>query len=111
MLKTKLWVFLKQIQPRIIVNQHVSRMCIKVQGNRENQKWKKQSKHKIITAIKALRDIKNLLGKSGNFHNNNYIESESNGDRNNTLSNEWHFNKVRPYSKDITNNLIKSDTW
>ena len=63
-LKTKLWVFLKQIQPRIIVNQHVSRMCIKVQRNRENQKWKKQSEHEIITAIKALRDIKNLLGKS-----------------------------------------------
>ena len=33
---------------------------------------------------------------------------ESNGDRNKTLSVEEHYNKIRPYSKDIINNLKKS---
>ena len=40
MLKTKLWVFLKQTQPKIKVNQHVSTMCMGVEGNQENQQKK-----------------------------------------------------------------------
>ena len=46
-----------------------------------------------------------------NFWSNNYIEYESNGDRNKTLSVEEYLNKIRPYLKDIINNLKKSDTW
>ena len=46
-----------------------------------------------------------------NFWSNNYTEYESNGDKNKTLSVEEYLNKVSPYSKDITNNLKKSDTW
>ena len=42
---------------------------------------------------------------------NNYIEYESNSNRNKTLSVEEFFNKIRPYLKDIINNLKKSDTW
>ena len=42
---------------------------------------------------------------------NNYIEYESNNDRNKTLSVEEYLNKIRPYLKDITNDLKKSDTW
>ena len=42
-----------------------------------------------------------------NFCNNNYIEYASNGDRNKTLSVEEHLNKIRPYLKDIINNLKK----
>ena len=41
----------------------------------------------------------------------NYIEYDSNGDRNKTLSTEEYLNKIRPYLKDIINNLKKSDTW
>ena len=41
----------------------------------------------------------------------NYIEYESNGDRNKTLSIEEYLNKIRPYLKDSINNLKKSDTW
>ena len=56
-----------------------------------------------------------LLGKKtykpvrvGNFWSNNYIEYESNGERNKTLSiKEYH---IKPYLKDI-NNLKKSDSW
>ena len=46
----------------------------------------------------------------GTFWGNNYIEYESNGDRNKTLSVQDYFNKIRPYLKDIINNLKKSDT-
>ena len=45
------------------------------------------------------------------FWRNNYIEYESNGARNKTLSVEECLNKLRPYLKVIINNLKKSDTW
>ena len=47
----------------------------------------------------------------GNFWSNNYIENESNGDRNKTLSIEEYLNKTRPHLKDIINDLKKIDTW
>ena len=43
-----------------------------------------------------------------NFWSNNYIEYESDCDRNKTLIVEEHFNKIRPYLKNIRNNLKKS---
>ena len=39
------------------------------------------------------------------------IEYKSYSDRNKTLSVEEHLNKIRPYLKDIINNLKKSDMW
>ena len=67
-----------------------------------------------------LRHIRNLFeheeGKNyckpvraGNFWSNNYIEYESKGDKNITISVEKYHNKIRPYLKDIINNLKKSD--
>ena len=47
----------------------------------------------------------------GNFHNKNYIEYESGGDRNKALSIEGYLKKIRPYLKDIINNLQKFDAW
>ena len=46
-----------------------------------------------------------------NCWSNNYIEYKRNGDRNKTLSVEECLNKIRPYLKDIINNLKRSDTW
>ena len=46
--------------------------------------------------------------RASNFWRNNYIEYESNSDRNKTLSVEEYLIKIRPYLKDI-NNLKKSD--
>ena len=46
-----------------------------------------------------------------NVWSNNYIEYESNGDKNKALSVEEYLNKIRPYLKDIINNLQKFDTW
>ena len=40
-----------------------------------------------------------------NFWSNNYIEYESNNDRNKTLSVEEYLNKIRSYLKDIINYL------
>ena len=50
------------------------------------------------------------LVRVGNFLSNNYMERESDCDRNIALSLEKYLNKVRPYLKEI-NNLKKSDTW
>ena len=73
--------------------------------------------------IKAtiLRDIKNPFEheeenyykpvRVSNFWSNNYIEYGSNSDISNTRSVEEYLNEIRPYLKDIINNLKKSDTW
>ena len=45
-----------------------------------------------------------------NVWSNNYIEYESNDERNKTLSVEDYLNKISPCLKDIINNLKKSDT-
>ena len=42
---------------------------------------------------------------------NNYVQYESKSNRNKTLSIEEYFNKIKPYLKDIINNLKISDTW
>ena len=75
---------------------------------------------KETKAIKdrILRDIRNLFEheeeekyykpvRVSNFWSNNYMECESNGDRNKTLSAEEHLHKIRQYLKDIINNLKK----
>ena len=51
------------------------------------------------------------LVKISNFWSNNYIEYESNGDKNITLSVEEYPNQISPNLKDTINNLKKSDTW
>ena len=45
-----------------------------------------------------------------NFWSNSYAEYESNDDRNQTLSVEEYLKKIRPYLKDIINNLKKPET-
>ena len=71
---------------------------------------------------RTIRDVRNLFGHEKeenyykpvrvvNFCSNNSIEYESNGDRNKILSVEKFFNKIRPYLKDIINNLKKSNMW
>ena len=86
---------------------------------------RKRRQEKEAKSIKdrVLRNIKNLFEhekeeenyhkpvRVSNFWSNTYIECKSNGDRNKTLSVEEYPNKVRPYLKDIINNLKKSDTW
>ena len=47
----------------------------------------------------------------GNFYRNNYIEHESNGDKNKTLSIKEYLDEIKPYLRDVIKNLKKSDTW
>ena len=42
---------------------------------------------------------------------NNYIEYESSSEGNKAVSVEEYLSKIRPYLKDITSNLKKSDIW
>ena len=68
---------------------------------------------------RIIRDIRDFLDqekedyykpvREGNFLSKNYVEYESNGDRNKTLSLEEYFNKVSQYLKDIINDLKKSN--
>ena len=67
------------------------------------------------------RDIRNLFdheekncykpARVSNFWSNNYVEYESKGDRNKTLSVNEYLNRIRTYLKDTINNPKKSDTW
>ena len=73
------------------------------------------TKHKIIN------DIRNLFEHEEEdyykpiqieiFWSNNFIEYESNGDRNKTGPIEGYLFKIRLYVKGILNDLQKSDTW
>ena len=63
-----------------------------------------------------VRDMRKLFEKEedyykpvrvDNFYSNNYIECESNGDRNKTLSIKEYLEIIRPCLKDIINNLKK----
>ena len=45
-----------------------------------------------------------------NFWSNNYIEYKSNGDKNRIISVKEYLDKIRPYLKDIINELKKPDT-
>ena len=72
---------------------------------------------------RILRDIKNLFEHEeeeetsckpisvSNIWSNNYIEYESNGDRNKTLPGVEYHNKSRPYLKDLINNIKKPGKW
>ena len=44
-----------------------------------------------------------------NFWSNNYVEYKSSADTSKTLSVEEYLNKIRPYLKDIIDNLKNSD--
>ena len=46
-----------------------------------------------------------------NFQNNNYIEYESNGDKNTKLSLDEYLNKIKSYLRNIIINLQISDSW
>ena len=99
-------------------------------------KIKKESKYHIIKNIrnhfnlekenkvikdKIINDIRNLLElenedyckqiRVGNLCSSNYIEYESNGDRDKNLSIEEYLNKIKQYLKDIIIDLQTSNSW
>ena len=73
-------------------------------------KLKKEIDDNIIRDIRNSFELENEEEnyqnprRNGNFYSSNYLEQESTGDRNNTLSIEAYLNKIRPY-------IERSDTW
>ena len=67
-------------------------------------------KDRIIRGIKTLFEQEDDYYKPirvGNFWNNNHIDYESNGDRNENLSVKEYFNKIKPYLRDMIIDLQK----
>ena len=69
--------------------------------------------HKVIKYIRIIFDQEEEVYykpvRVGNFWFTNYIEYESNDDRNKTFSGKEYLDEVKPYLKDIINNLKASD--
>ena len=95
---------------------------MEVKWKQENQKYKQAEEDNIIEEIeeRIIRNINNLFVeeedyykplRTVNFYGNNYIEYESNGDRNKTLSFKEYLGELKLYLKDTINNLKKFDTW
>ena len=86
---------------------------------RKKLEGKKEINNRLIKD-RIIRDIRTHFAQEedyykpkrvSNFWNNNYIEYESNGDKNRNLSLDEYLNKVKPYLRDIIIILQKSDTW
>ena len=74
----------------------------------------KTIKDRIIRDIRALfekEDDYYIPIRIGNIWNNNYIEYESNSDKNKNLSLKEYLSEIKPYLGDIIINLQKSGTW
>ena len=84
---------------------------------KEDRKKKKQNERIIKGRI--IRDIRTLfeqekvyfykLKRVSNFWNNNYIEYESNGDKNRNLSLYEYLNKIEPYLRNVIIDLQNFD--
>ena len=77
---------------------------------------------KLNAAVKdrIIRDIRTIFEQEYDcykpikilyFANNNYIENESNGDRNKNLSVKGYFNKIKPYLRDTIIDFQKFSRW
>ena len=88
-------------------------MRLEAKKNKKTKIKKIRSKDNILNATKhrTIRDIKKLFEqekeyyykpvRASNFDCNNYIEYESNGDKNKTLSIKEHLDETELYLKDI----------
>ena len=78
------------------------------------KKWNELINDKIIRDIRTLFEQESdyyKLMKVGSSWIKNFIEYESNGDRNKNLSVKKCFNKIKIYLRDIMIDLQKSGTW
>ena len=86
------------------------------------KRTRKQSEDKITGAMKDRinRDTRKRFESEEEYYkqervcncwNNRYIEYESNDNRTKNLSSKEYLDKIKPYLKDIINDLQKYDTW
>ena len=88
-----------------------------------NTFWKRRRKketNKRLVKCSIIRDIRTLFEweedyyqpkRVSNFWDNNYIEYESNGDKNINLSLDEYLNKIEPYLRNIIIDLQNTNTW
>ena len=79
-----------------------------------NVKWKKVIRDKIIRYIKTLLEQEEDYYKPERVRNswkNNYIEYESNGNKNRNLSLDKDLPKIKPHLRNIIINLQSSEAW
>ena len=92
--------------------------------NRKRKKRKESDRKKHserLSKDRKIRDIRRLFEQEeedyykpkrvNNFSNNNYIEYDSNGDKNGMLSLDRYINKIEPYLRNIIIDLQSSYTW
>ena len=90
--------------------------------NRRSKRRKKEIRrkteyNKTLVKDRLIRDIRTLFEQGEdyckiiNFWNNNYIEYESNGDKNRNLSLKEYFNKNEPYLRNAIIDLQNFDAW
>ena len=90
--------------------------------NRRSKRRKKEIRrkteyNKTLVKDRLIRDIRTLFEQGEdyckiiNFWNNNYIEYESNGDKNRNLSLNEYFNKNEPYLRNTIIDLQNFDAW
>ena len=90
--------------------------------NRRSKRRKKEIRrkteyNKTLVKDRLIRDIRTLFEQEENyckiinFWNNNYIEYESNGDKNRNLSLKEYFNKNEPYLRNTIIDLQNFDAW
>ena len=88
-----------------------------MERNRENKlegKAFRQIKVRINKNIRKIIELEEGYYKQiriANLCNKIYIEYESNGNKNKTLWLKEYLDEIKPYLKDIINNLKKSQTW
>ena len=92
------------------------------QKKKKKEKTKLEKKKKINNRLikdRIIRDIRTFLyifyyykpKRVSNYWNNNYIEYESNSDKNRNLSLDEYLNKIKPFLRNIIIDLQNSDTW
>ena len=108
---------IKDIRNRFRLKKELRYTAIKdIRNVFRREKETKSIKDKVLWDINNLSEHEEEENyykpvRVSNFWSKNYTEYESNSDRNKALSVEEYLNKIRPYLKDIINNLKKSNTW
>ena len=78
---------------------------------KENEAIKDRTIRDIRTAFEQQEEDYYKLVRVENFWNKNYIEYESNGDRNKHLSVKQYLKKIKPYLRGIIIGILQSDAW
>ena len=94
--------------------------------NRKRKKRKKENREKKeinnrLIKDRIIRDIRTLSEQEekdyykplrvSNFRNNNYIEYDSNENKNRNVSLDEYFNRIKPYLRNMIIDFQSSDTW